>query len=322
MPVAGVRGLRRWVYVIVTAAALHACGIPGGTHANFEAERALLRAGDIIHGDVARSYLIYVPPGARAAGRPLPLVMVFHEAFSTAKSIAAQSKFHHLAKRENFIVVYPNGAGQRWDAPAGTPFAGDDIHFLTELVDKIDREYAPVDRARIFAAGLSNGGAMSLRLACEMPRLVAGVAVVAATMPAAIRDACPQGGSVSVILIDGTADRVTHYDGGILSVASFPGYTMLSAEASASFFAHAGHCAARPAVQDLPQRVTADDTSVSVIRYPDCAHAKVELWRVNGGGHSWPGGPRVFPSFISGTISQQIDATEVIWRFFQSLPRG
>ena len=73
-------------------------------------------------------------------------------------------------------------------------------------------------------------------------------------------------------------------------------------------------------MQELPRRVPEDGTSVSVIGYPDCTNGKVELWRVNGGGHSWPGGPRVYPSFISGTISHQIDASEVIWRFFQSLP--
>jgi len=321
MLVAAARGLRRWLCVAVMAAALSDCGTPGGSHADFETERAVLTAGAIVHGDHARSYLVYAPPGARKADHPLPLVMVFHGAFSTAKSIAAQSRFHHLAKRDGFIVVYPNGAGQRWDAPAGTPFAGEDIRFLTELVDEIDRKHAPVDRARIFAAGLSNGGAMSLRLACEVSGLVAGVAVVAATMPTAIRDGCRPGGGVSVLFINGTADAVTHYGGGILSVASFPAFTMLSAETSASHFGHANRCADAPTVKELPRRIADDATSVSVIAYPDCTRGKVELWRVNGGGHTWPGGPRVYPSFISGTISQQIDATEVIWRFFQSLPQ-
>jgi polyhydroxybutyrate depolymerase len=319
MLVAAARGLRRGLLVAMIVAGLYACGSPGGSHANFEAERAVLKGGAIIHGDHARSYLVFTPPGAREASRPLPLVMVFHGAFSTANSIAAQSRFHRIAMREGFIVVYPNGAGQRWDAPAGTPFAGDDVRFLRELVDEIDGKHARVDRARIFAVGLSNGGAMSLRLACEVPGLVAGIAVVAATMPAAIRDACHPGGGVSVIFIAGTADAVTRYGGGTLTVASFPGYTMLSAETSASYFSQANRCADAPTVKELPRRIADDTTSVSVIDYPDCAMGRVELWRVNGGGHSWPGGPRVYPSFISGTISRQIDASEVIWRFFRSL---
>jgi len=321
MLVAAARVLRQWVCAVITGAALFGCASPGDIYADFDSEPAILKAGAMVRGDHARSYLVYAPDGARAARRPQPLVMVFHGAFSTAKSIAAQSRFHHIAEREGFIVVYPNGAGQRWDAPAGTPFAGDDVRFLSQLVDEIDRKHAPVDRARIFAVGLSNGGAMSLRLACELQGLVAGIAVVAATMPAAIRDACKPGGGVSVIFIAGTADTVTRYGGGVLSVVSFPGYTMLSAETSAAHFGHANRCADAPTIRDLPRRVRNDQTSVSVINYPDCTHGKVELWRVIGGGHTWPGGPRVYPSFISGTISQQIDASNVIWRFFRSLPQ-
>ena len=141
-------------------------------------------------------------------------------------------------------------------------------------------------------------------------------------MPTAIRDTCRPNGGASVIFINGTADTVTHYGGGTLAVPSFPAYTMLSAEASAPYFGRSNGCTAEPTMQRLPKRIASDNTSVSVIGYSGCARGRVELWKVTGGGHTWPGGARVYPSFITGTISQQIHATEVLWRFFRRGPRS
>jgi len=99
--------MRLLVLVFLMGTAVYACGSPTtDTHANIdEAKSEALQQGSIVRGALERSYLIYVPSGALAAGRPLPLVMVFHGAFGTAEAIAAQSRFHCIAKRDGFLVV-------------------------------------------------------------------------------------------------------------------------------------------------------------------------------------------------------------------------
>ena len=161
-----------------------------------------LVAGSLDHGGRTRTWHAYLP--AQRAAAPA-LVFVLHG--SNGDWIQARTgyayDFDALAETEGFIPIYPDGFEGHWnDCRKAGPYAAnaldiDDVGFLRALVEKFAAEHG-VDRRRVFATGISNGGQMALRLALEAPELVRAVAPVAASLPAANNLDCkPAGRPVS-----------------------------------------------------------------------------------------------------------------------------
>src|SRR6185436_10577421 len=101
-------------------------------------------------------------------------VFVFHGYTQTATGAAGIEQISQMtpvSDKHGFIVVYPQGLGNSWNAGSccGTAASSkvDDLKFVSDLIDKLKTEYC-VDPKRVFASGLSNGGMLSHRLACEM----------------------------------------------------------------------------------------------------------------------------------------------------------
>ena len=138
-------------------------------------------------GDIPRDYLLYLPDRHVPEGG-LPLVVVLHGGNTVADMILHYSRFNEIAARENFAVAYPYGVFRWWNdgrlPPGLNESNADDVAFMRALVADLGIYGRPIDRGRIFATGISNGGFMSLRLACEAADLFAGVAAVG----------CPLGG--------------------------------------------------------------------------------------------------------------------------------
>src|SRR4030042_1455717 len=108
----------------------------------------------------------------------MPLVIVLHGGGGTAQSTAGMTGMNVKADSSGVIAVYPNGNGRVSDEKLLTWNAGnccgyaldnniDDVGFIRELIDKLEKKLA-IDKARIYATGISNGGMMSYRLACEL----------------------------------------------------------------------------------------------------------------------------------------------------------
>ena len=121
---------------------------------------------------------------------------------------------------------------------------------------------------------------------------------------------------MSVLAFQGTADPLMPYVGG--GVARRRG-RVLSAERSIAFWATTSGCAGAPVMTDEPDRVS-DGTRVRRTAYGTCREGRaVELYTIEGGGHTWPGGPPVGGSV--GRVTREIDATPVIWAFFAGHPK-
>lgn len=256
---------------------------------------------------VRRSYLIVVP-GSSGAERRTPLVLVLHAAGGDGRGIARHTGFTDLARREGFTVVYPDGIGGRWN-DGRRPGGRDDVGFVRALLETIGREF-PVDSGRIYATGLSNGAMFAHRLACELPGVLAAIAPVGGAFPAALAGRCADASPVSVIAIQGTADRSIPFEGG-----GGPRGKVLSAERSVGLWARAGTCAEPPVA--APAIDTAGDgTRLLRLIYGGCnGDREVALYTIVGGGHTWPGGPP--DAGLAGRISRELDATRAIWQFFQ-----
>lgn len=264
---------------------------------------------------VKREYLLHVPPGY-AKGHPAALVLVLHGGDGEPGATARNTGMSQVADREGFLVVYPAGLDRHWnDGRVEVGATADDVSFLSAVIDDVAARY-DVDRGRVFATGISNGGFMSTRLACELSERVRAVGVVAATISQALQATCRPKRPVAVVMFSGTDDPLVPYGGG--SVRGNRGKT-LGAEATASFWARTNGCAAEPERSELPVTDTGDPTRVSLARYTGCRPgAEVRLYTIHGGGHTWPGGRPYLPAFVVGKVSRQIDADRVMWEFFRA----
>jgi polyhydroxybutyrate depolymerase len=259
---------------------------------------------------VSRGYLMYLPSAYRA-GRPAPLVLVFHGGGGRASGIAPHTGFSRLADREGFVTVYPDGLQGRWNDGRGYAATHDDVGFVRALLDTLERELS-IDPRRIYATGISNGAMFSYRLACDLPGVFAAVAPVAGAMPVDLAPSCRHAEPVSVLAMQGTADPLMPYAGG--GVARRRG-RVLSAEQSVAFWATLDGCAEPALVTPEADLAPDDGTRVRHATFNGCPDRRsVELYSIEGGGHTWPGGPPVGGSV--GRVSRDIDATPLIWAFF------
>jgi len=277
------------------------------------------REGEIQHGGLRRTYTLHVPSSLNGS-TPVPLVLVLHGGGGAGPSTERMTGFSELADRRGFIVVYPNGVDRRWNDARGEVARQDvdDVGFLTALVDHV-RRTLPIDPRRVYASGVSNGAMMSYRLACERSEIFAAIAPVAGAMPEPLGPRCSPSRPVSLVAISGTEDPLVLWDGG--PVARRRGRTM-SVPDSISLWTRLNGCPAPATVTQEPDRDPADGTRVRRETHRPCQEgASVVLYAVEGGGHSWPGSTRSrLP--LTGRLSNDINATDVIWSFFESHPKG
>ena len=282
----------------------------------------------IQHGGVAREYLIAVPPTYQA-GKPVPLVFALHGGRGTADQVARFMRFHVLGRRKGFITVYPQGLNNQWNDDR--PEIGndtDDVGFLLALLDHLRRTYT-IDPNATFAMGMSNGGFMCQRLAREAADRFAAVASVTAQLPEAARKDFAPKAPISVLIMNGTKDPLVPYEGGDVKVNLFPGVIadarvrsrgrILSTDATVALWRKHNGLRAQPERTEVPDRNKDDGVKASVFTWsqPDRV-AAVVLYRVEGGGHTYPGGVQYLPERLIGKTCGDFDATVAIWEFFDT----
>jgi polyhydroxybutyrate depolymerase len=264
-----------------------------------DTESTIARPGDhafaIQHGGLTRTYVVHVPPSYNLAS-PAALVVMLHGGANNPDLLANEPAYGLKAKsdREGFIAVFPNGTGKpaSWNAGdccgAARAQNVDDVGFIRQVVGNVFRQMS-IDRARIFAAGISDGGAMAYRLACEVPELWRAVAAVAATDRT--RE-CSPATPVSVLHIHAKDDPQIPFAGAADTVAKW---------------AQLDGCTAQP-------RHTLDKGASYCEAYTYCrGKAEVQLCATEAGGHTWPGGKMARGP---ASPSQAFSATDLIWDFF------
>jgi polyhydroxybutyrate depolymerase len=269
-----------------------------------------------------RTYQIHLPP-SWMPGASGPVVIALHGMLQSAGGMESYLGMERVADREGFAVVYPHGLGNAWKdgrAPAlrmtfWSP-PGDDVEFLSELVRTlVDQRIA--DPSRVYLMGLSNGGYMTYRMACERPELFAAFATLSATVPSTYVHSCRPHHAVPVLMMNGTADMVVPFYGNGL-----PGQmSLLPVIDTAKLFAKLNGCE-KPAETAVPRRSSMEATSVTLIYWSNCRdQSAVVLFRVNGGGHQspsiGPGKETPVGLRILGLRNHDIDAAEEVWAFFR-----
>lgn len=261
----------------------------------------------ILSGGKKRRYLLYVPKRYRP-DKPAPLVISIHGFAEWPAHQMEISRWNRVAEENNIIVVYPCGSGfpLHWRT-AGQGYM-DEVQFISGLIDRLEAEYA-IDPARIYANGLSNGGGMSFLLAAKLSGRIAAFGGVAGAYLLPWADYNPAR-PVPAIIFHGVRDPIVPFGGGPSRSFDYP-FPQIG-EWVQTLAAKNG-CSAEPL--DLPLQ-----GEVSGKQYAACdENAEVVFYEVTNGGHSWPGGGYL-PGVIVGHTTQDIDATQLMWDFFQRHP--
>jgi polyhydroxybutyrate depolymerase len=275
----------------------------------------------LVSRGISRSYQIFLPPSSPPA-LSVPLVIVLHGGGGKGSQMNGLTHMNAIAAREEFLVAYPDGMQNGWaDGRGATPSDQngiDDVRFLSDMIDQLESEY-PVDPRRIYITGISNGGFMTQRVGCELAGRIAAIAPVAAGLPANLSASCAPVRPIPVALFQGTDDPLVPYAGG--TVAGRNGGETLGAQITFSFWATTEACQDPRQETDLPDTAPDDGTRVHRTAYRKCAGgSEILLYSIEGGGHAWPGGLPYLPDLVIGRTSQDMDASEEIWKFFVQHP--
>jgi polyhydroxybutyrate depolymerase len=316
----GARFYRSATIVGVVALALVLVSLGAGDH-----DRSLAIGG------ATRTYIVHVPPRV-SEGRPLPAVFAFHGGGGNASGFKAYAGLDALADREGFVVVYPDGSGRSgrrlltWNAGGCCGYAAaqnvDDVGFTLAVLRDVARNVS-VDAARVYATGHSNGAMMAYRLAIEASERLAAIAPVAGVMQAA---SFPPPRPVSVLHIHSVEDPRALYAGGL--GPPFPGtqsrVTHRAVEPELRRWVAYDRCPAESRTVEqrtTPARGGPDQTATLLVWGPCAGGAEVQLWKLTGAGHGWPGGHVRLPETVMGPETVTIDAALEVWRFVSRFRR-
>ena len=241
-----------------------------------------------------------------------PLVLNLHGYTSNAFQQVFYTNMNAVAEENDFVVVFPDGTTDQYGITFwNSEILGEsvnDLGYLEALIDSMILNYN-IDPNRVYMCGMSNGGFMSYYSACELSDRIAAIASVTGTMNNAILDNCNPERAVPVLEIHGTADGTVPYNGAS-STGSFQ--TMMPIEEVVDFWVNHNNCMLESELE-LEDISTSDMSTVTHFKYTGGDNgSSVEHYRINEGGHTWPGSIIPLPS-----TNHDIIASEVIWDFFK-----
>lgn len=259
------------------------------------------------HDGRSRTAQVHVPDSYDAATRTM-LVFNFHGFTSNGAQQRDYSRMAAKSDERGFIAVHPDGFESSWNAGtccgAARDQGVDDVGYVMALLDALEETYC-IDERRIFSTGMSNGGFLSYRLACERSDRFAAIASVTGVLGLE-PTACDPGRPIPVLHIHGTSDNLVLYEGGTTFVGTFASVT----DSVARF----------RAIDGCPDSSTETFASgdVRCERWGPCAEgSEVVLCTVTDGGHTWPGAD---PIPFLGNTTTNLDATEHLLDFFEAHP--
>jgi polyhydroxybutyrate depolymerase len=269
----------------------------------------------LIHDGETR-FVSHLRPVAPAADTPALFLLPYED--GNAPAMANLTEIGQLVRDHGVWVVIPLSLSGSWAHNPNGVNQPDDVGFLASVIGHAVTAYG-LNPKRIYMAGYSAGGNMSMRFACERPELIAGAASIGATIRTALANACQPAVPVPVAFMHGTADDQVRYAPGPLDTNALLLRGNLGAVEAAALWAAANQCPGPPGRREFPDLVD-DGTRVYSDRYENCAAGtSVELLTVQDGGHNWPGTLDFIPRI--GLVTQDISGTQELWKFLRRFSR-
>jgi len=270
---------------------------------------------------IERTYCLHIPPSYDKAVA-VPLVIALHGVGGTGKGMNKLTGFNDVSDKEGFIAVYPDGIMKMWKCD-GRLNKQSDLQFISSLIDNIST-VLNIDRNRVYATGMSNGGFMCIYLASNLSDKIAAIAPVGATMTDYQYNNFSPPVSVPVLIMDGTEDPLVHWEGGEITLFSrMKVGKAKSVEDTVKFWVNHNHCSQKPSVRYLEDKAPKDGTKVRCEIYAGGTNgSQVILYAIEGGGHTWPGGLQYMSEDKIGKTCRDINGSQVIWEFFKSVRKS
>jgi polyhydroxybutyrate depolymerase len=303
------------------------------------AERGPLPPGDhtrpLPYKRLSRGYVLHLPPAA-AQPAPLPLVLAFHGGGGNAAGFQKYAGLDAVADREGFAVVYPDGTGPFLNSSMPVPpalqrlftwNAGrccgwsmdekiDDVGFSLRVVEAVE-QVAHIDSARVYATGHSNGAMMAYRLAAEAADRIAAIVPVGGAMN--LKQPFAPARAVPLLHIHSVSDPRAPFGGGDRESIAGVKVHHEPALAGLQLWEKRNGCngkAKQLEQRSIPAPNGMGEHSALHIAAACPENAPVELWRLAGPGHGWPGdNPGPLPESVMGPHSNVISAAEEVWKF-------
>ena len=285
-------------------------------------ETAAVLERTLVHQGRTRAYRV-LRPKAWSKEKAVPLVLALHGGGGTAAQMdrSTNGQLGREADKRGWIVVCPQGVAKGWND--GRPLTSrrdrqrkgvDDVAFLGALIDEMHKTWN-IDRSRVYATGISNGGFMSFRLGIELSSKIAAIAPVTANL-AKVHDGKKPTHPVGLLVINGTADPLVPYTGGHVQVFGRKRGAIHSTDESVKRWAAFNGCGKTSKTVALPDAAPKDGTRAYRSTWSGCGGFAVELIRIQGGGHAWPGGTQYLSPRLVGRVCRDFEATPVIFDFF------
>lgn len=267
--------------------------------------------GKIVIQGETRRFLLYVPRSYDPS-QPVPLVVTIHGYAQWPAHQAQISHWNSMAEKEGFIVVYPAGTGfplhWRTSGRPDDPDSARDVQFLESLIEKLEEDFN-IDPRRIYVNGLSNGAGMTYLLSCRLGEKIAAIGGVSGAYLVQ-EENCQTGRRMPMVVFHGTADEIVPYEGGPSRSFDYPFPNIpLWVE---------GQALKNGCSQQQHEGTEGDE--ILSWRYFDCrGGGDIDFYTIVNGGHAWPGGDPL-PKWIAGYTTDSIDATGILWEFFEAHP--
>jgi poly(hydroxyalkanoate) depolymerase family esterase len=282
-----------------------------------------------------RDYFLYIPVTVRRRDR-VPLLVMLHGCSQEARTFARGSRMNKLADEHRFLVLYPQQSLRanalrcwNWFEPR-TAHGGGEAGAIAALVRDIARRY-PIDRSRVYVAGISAGGAMTATLALSYGALFAACAIVAGVMYRAAESALAAAQAmrhgtpvlpenvadeaalrlsrkvrfVPALVVHGTHDAVVHPRNAEQIIRQL------------RRFAEVLGTPAEPLTDTAEQRIHSEGRSYRQRDYVRSDQLFLRSILIEGLGHAWSGGDQRLPF----NDSTQPDTSRLIWDFLSKFRR-
>lgn len=295
----------------------------------FQGEYGKSANGCLIVDGKKREFRYFIPEHAK--GVILPLVIGLHGGGGNPKRFEKYSRFTQLSKQSaSFITVYPKGLDKSWNDGRNIKKNDlDDVKFIASLIKLLPH----VDQEEVYVTGMSNGGLMSQRLACEIPEKLKGIAIVSATMPKNLYKSCKTEHPLDVMIVFGDKETVFLDNGNLVSPINQNHVRTqhIGITNTLKYWQARNNCEEHHTIKTLNRynkkwgKYKDDGTTVVISDYKNC-NKRLRFYDIKGGGHRWPdikasNGFIIKKVFNTGNASHEISVAEEVIDFFHLIKR-
>jgi len=276
----------------------------------------------LLHQDYQRKYIVHLPSGY-TGDTAVAAVLTLHGGSGDMYNVQGFTQMNNASNQKGFLAVYPQGIGE---APPGYSWADgrgttaddagiDDVGFLDKLIDKLADDYN-VDKLRVYVCGFSNGGFMTQRLACELSDHFAAIGGLGCSLDSTLYANCSPSTPVPMMYVSGTNDPEVPYNGGYMNNPAVE--PIVAVEDAVQYWVDHNNCSTEEPVVNIPDYIEDDSSTVDMYDYTDCdAGVMVRFFKVNNGGHTWPGVEIPDMEPLLGETNEDIHASFQLWNFFK-----